>query len=317
MTVASRKQQERFVDWLVYIAVRIFVCVVQSLRIETCAALAKLISIVAVDCVRIRQRVVDENLERAFPELSPRQRTELSRAMWEHLVLMTCETAHVPRKLHRTNWHQFVRIHRKRELVRHLLDPRPTLLVSGHFGNFEVGGFVTGLLGFPSYTVARKLDNPWLDRYVNRFRSAHGQFIVPKEDSAHQIDRLLAAGAVLTLLGDQHAGVKGVWVDFFERPASSHKAIALFALTSQAPLLVGYAKRLNRPMRFEVGLSDFVDPRQCDPELAAVRPLTQWYNRQLEWIVRRDPQQYWWLHRRWKAAPPRRSPQVDPPQRAA
>jgi KDO2-lipid IV(A) lauroyltransferase len=291
-------------NWLVYLAVRLFVCIVQSLRIETCAVLAQLISVVAVDLVRIRQNVVDDNLRHVFPSLSSQGRLELSRAMWEHLVLMACETAHAPRKIHRTNWYRHVQIARKHELVRHLLDTRPTLMVSGHFGNFELGGFVTGVLGFPTYTVARRLDNPLLDRYVNRFRSANGQFIVPKENSARQIDHLLATGAALTLLGDQHAGAKGCWVDFFGRPASCHKAIALFALTSKAPLLVVYTKRLKRPMRFEVGLADVVDPVCCDSNLVGVRPLTQWYNRRLERLVHREPHQYWWLHRRWKGAPP-------------
>jgi KDO2-lipid IV(A) lauroyltransferase len=237
--------------------------------------------------------------------MEPAARRLLARRMWSHLLLMVCEVAHTPRKIHRTNWHRYVTIQQKRLLVRYLLGARPTLLVSGHFGNFELGGYVTGLLGFPTFTVARPLDNPFLDRFINRFRSAHGQYIVPKEKSAQQIDALLSRGATLSVLGDQHAGTKGCWVDFFGRPASCHKAIALFALTSKAPLLVAFARR-TAPLKFEVGLAGVSDPASAGDEQAGVVALTQWYNRCLERLITTAPEQYWWLHRRWKPpAPPR------------
>src|SRR6185436_19397024 len=121
---------------------------------------------------------------------------------------------------------------------------RPIVMVSGHFGNFEMGGYVAGLLGFPSHTVARTLDNPYLDRFIRRFREANGQFILPKNGSAGQIDSVLKSGGLLVALGDQHAGPKGCWVEFFGKPASYHKAISLFPLINGAPLLLVCARRL-------------------------------------------------------------------------
>lgn len=299
-----RKRQ--LTDWLVYLLVRVVVCFVQSVRIETCQVTARLLAVLANDILRVRGRVVDENLSAVFPELSATERTDLSRRMWEHLLLMGCEIFHAPRKIHRTNYQRYVRLERRREVVRYLLDPRPVLLVSGHFGNFELGGFITGLLGFPTFTVARPLDNPHLDRYINRFRSANGQYIFSNRGSSNQIDQILASGETLSLLGDQHAGPKGCWVDFFGRPASCHKAIALFTLTSGAPLLLGYCRRDGKPMRFEQSVAGIVDPRDDRPEVGGVKPLTQWYNQALEKAVRVAPEQYWWLHRRWKGTPPSR-----------
>ena len=83
-----------------------------------------------------------------------------------------------------------------------------------------------GILGFPTYTVARTLDNPYLDRFVNRFRAATGQHIIPKNGGYDQIVDVLARGGTMTFLADQYAGPKGCWVEFFGRPASAHKAIA-------------------------------------------------------------------------------------------
>jgi KDO2-lipid IV(A) lauroyltransferase len=162
------------------------------------------------------------------------------------------------------------------------------------------------MLGFPTFTVARPLDNIYLDRYVNRFRGAHGQFILPKQGSSAQIQAVLESGHALTLLGDQHAGSKGCWVDFFGHPASSHKAISLFSLASGAPLLVVYCRRNGGPLKLELGLAAVADPADDDPAVANVKTMTQWYNHQLEQIVRRSPEQYWWLHRRWKGEPPSR-----------
>jgi KDO2-lipid IV(A) lauroyltransferase len=265
-----------------------------------------MLAILANDILGVRRQVVNDNLASIFPELSARQRLDLGRRMWEHLLLMGCEIFHAPRKIHRTNYKHYVRIERQREIVRYLLDPRPVLLVSGHFGNFEMGGFITSLMGFHTYTVARPLDNPHLDRYINRFRSINGQHILSKQGSSNQIDEILASGKTLTLLGDQYAGPKGCWVDFFGRPASCHKAIALFTLTSGAPLLLGYCRRDGRPMRFEQSVVGVVDPRDLGEEVAGVKSLTQWYNRALEKAVTVAPEQYWWLHRRWKGTPPTR-----------
>jgi Kdo2-lipid IVA lauroyltransferase/acyltransferase len=293
-------------DWLVYVVVRVAVSIVQTMRLETCQQLARPLAYLACDVLRVRRGVVDENLRHVYPELAPHERRVLIRRMWEHLVLMACEIAHAPRCVHETNWREYFHfpIQQKRQFVTYLLEPRPIVLVSGHFGNFEITSYVAGLLGFPTYAIARRLDNPYLDRWVNAFRSVHGQFILPKDGSAGYIDAVLRSGGVIALLGDQHAGLKGCWVDFLGRPASCHKAVALFTLVSGAPLLVSYGKRVGGPLHFEIGLEAVADPRQPGPELANVKTLTQWYNQALERIIRSAPEQYWWVHRRWKNAPP-------------
>lgn len=294
-------------DWLVYVILRLFICIIQALRIETCHTVVRVLAIVATDVVRLRGRVVDDNLRNVFPEKSGKERRRMARRMWEHLFLMVCEIAHAPRKIHRSNWHEHVSIPNRREFVQYLLDPRPMLLVTGHLGNFEIGGFVTGLLGFPCFTIARTLDNPYLDRYVNTFRGAKGQYILSKNGSSSQVEGVLAAGATLSLLGDQQAGPKGCWVDFLGRPASCHKAIALFTLSSGAPLLVAGTTRRGKPMQFEIALLGLVDPKIPHEAMGGVAPLTQWYNERLGDAIRQDPAQYWWVHRRWKGEPPKRA----------
>ena len=297
---------KRVKDYLAYLLVRIFICIIQSLSIQTCESAARRLAWLFHDVLKIRGRVVSDNLKHAFPDRTDAQRRQLAREMWNHLFLMVCEVAHVPRKIHETNWRDYVTVHQIRDLTRHLLETRPTNIVSGHFGNFEVAGYMCGLFGFPSFTIARTLDNPHLNRFVNRFRGAHGQFILPKNGSSGTIEAVLAAGGIISLLGDQYAGPKGCWVEFMGRPASCHKALALFTLTSGAPMVVSYARRAGSPMKFEIGLGGVADPEKPDERQANVRTLTQWYNRSLETLIRKTPEQYWWVHRRWKGEPPRR-----------
>lgn len=309
---------QRVAQTIAYFAVRTVVCIVQASRLETCARWSGALAWVAYDLVRLRRKVIDENLRQAFPDWEEGRRQEAARQMWKHLFLMAAEVAHAPRRIHDTNWRDHVALHRPRELVDMLLSRRATILVSGHFGNFEMAGFVAGLLGVPTYAVARPLDNPYVHDYLTRFRSSTGQFLLPKDGSAAQIQAVLESGGALALLADQHAGPKGCWVDFFGRPASCHKALALFTLTNDAPMLVCFARRSGGPLQFEVGMAEMFDPREASERELGVAPVTQWYSQVLEREVRRAPEQYWWVHRRWRdPRPPRRKEKRRNPPAAA
>ncbi len=296
----------RLMDWLVYVLLRVFICVIQTLSLEACQFIARGLAILAADVVRLRHQVVEENLRHVFPEWNSARRRRFIRHMWEHLFLMVAEVAQARRKIHETSFRKYVTFTDKPLLVKYLLDPRPTVLVTGHYGNFEVAGYVLGMFGFPSFTIARKLDNPYLDRFLNRFRGSTGQYILPKQGCAPQVEAVLNSGGTLSLLGDQHAGDKGCWVEFLGRPASCHKAVAVFTLSSGAPQLVCYVRRTGRPMHFEIGIVGVADPATWDEALAGVKPLTRWYNQRMEEMILAAPEQYWWVHRRWKGQPPKR-----------
>jgi KDO2-lipid IV(A) lauroyltransferase len=291
---------QRIVDYAAYLAVRAAVCLIQSASLETCQAWSRRLGWMLWHVVRLRRQIVDANLLIAFPRSSPRERATIAVGMWEHLLLMVAEIAHAPRKIHRTNWRRLTQIPDMELMARRLLDRRPVVLISGHLGNFEMGGYMLGLHGFPTHTIARTLDNPYLDRWINQFRAATGQYMLAKDGSSREIDELLKRGGTLALLGDQHAGKAGVWVDFFGKPASTHKAVALFTLASQAPTATVANLRTGGPLQFEMCLAEFVDPADPGFDLGTVPLLTEWYTRQLEELIRATPQQYWWLHQRWR-----------------
>jgi KDO2-lipid IV(A) lauroyltransferase len=286
----------------VYLAVRVFICVVQALQMETCQKVAAGLATLFSSVLRVREKTLDDNLRHAFPQMSDAERRRLTWRMWEHLFLLVVEIAHAPRKIHETNWREYLQFvgDASSRLTGLLLSDRPVIIVSAHFGNFEMAGYLLGILGFPTYTVARTLDNPRIDAFLNRFRSRTGQHMIPKKGGYEQIVETLARGLPMTFLADQYAGSKGCWVDFFGRPASAHKAIALFALNHDAPLVVGYGERAGRPLHYRMGMEAGADPRSGQDCVKSVPQLTQWYTSHLESVIRRAPEQYWWLHRRWK-----------------
>lgn len=297
----------RILDYAAYFALRVLICIVQALPLEVCEQCASGLATLFTRFIPMRRKVIEENLRTAFPKITPAEIDRLTWAMWRHLFLLGIEVAHAPRKIHRTNYREYLRIPEIEQVVRNMMAGRPVVVISGHYGNFEMGGYLLGLLGFPTHSVARKLDNPYLDRFVNDFRGRTGQHILGKKGSGEDIEKLLESGGTLALLGDQHAGEKGCWVEFFGRPASTHKAVALFSLTFQALTMVNYVRRTGGAFQYDLRLQDSVDPAAPDFPYGSVPLFSEWYTRCLEQMIVTAPEQYWWVHRRWKGEPPKRA----------
>ncbi len=294
-------------DFAAYALVRVLIAIVQTLPTDMGDSICRGLARLATGPLRIRRRITQENLSHCFPHATPLELQRLTRAMWHHLLLMSLEVAWAQRRLHLCNWSDHVQFRDNKALLRYLLSDRPTVLVTGHFGNFEIGGYVIGLMGFPSTSIARRLDNRFLDDWVGRFRAARGQFMVDKIGCAPLIEEHLRNGGTLSLLADQHAGEKGCWVNFLGIPASCHKALALFTMSSGAPMITGYTRRIDGvPMKFESGCVAVADPQNdADGVCESVTRLTQWYNAKLADAIRPAVEQYWWLHRRWRTPPER------------
>ena len=139
---------------------------------------------------------------------------------------------------------------------------RPMIFLTGHYGNWELAGYLFGMFGFPTVSVARTLDNPYLERYLRSFRERTGQSLIPKTGGFDQMVEVLQNNRALSFLADQDAGQRGLFVDFFGRPASTHKAIALLAIEHKAPVAVGVARRIGPGFRYEIRCEDVIDPAE-------------------------------------------------------
>jgi KDO2-lipid IV(A) lauroyltransferase len=308
-----------------YVAFRVVVCLVDMLPLRASIRLAEMLAFVMHRLLPrklTRYDVARDNIRQAFgTKYSDVQIDDIIRRMWVHLFRMIAEIVQVRRKLRLYNCADVVEFKRRDEAVRRLCSGRPVITVSGHFGNWEVATGTFGMFGFPMGVVARDLDNPHLHRWFEKFRQETGHRLISKKGGGADMLATLERRGHLALLGDQDAGSTGLFVDFFGKPASTFKSIALVALEYQAHITVGYAIRLpddfekNRWVRYEIGCADFIDAEQYQgPD--AVREITQRFTQALEKAIRLAPEQYFWVHRRWKSVPRERGKRVGRKQAA-
>jgi Kdo2-lipid IVA lauroyltransferase/acyltransferase len=303
------KLRSRTADYAVYLLVRVTVCFVQVLSWDGALALARGLAWLVYHLNPRHRRVAAENLHHAFPALDASARDALVRATYEHLLTVVVEMIRLPRTLTRANHARYIEC-RPEDLGRLQVwwaSNRPMLVIAGHFGNWEVLSYLTGLLGFRGGIIARRLDNPYLDRFLATFRKKTGLVLLDKSRDYERILGTLARGGALGMLGDQDAGRRGLFVDFFGRPASTFKSIALLSLEYAAPIFVLGAARVGHPLRYRIYVEEIIAPEEYAGRADAPRAITQRYTAALERMVRRHPEQYFWLHRRWKHQPQARS----------
>jgi Kdo2-lipid IVA lauroyltransferase/acyltransferase len=300
------KPRSATADYAVYLVARTILCIVQMLTLPASRRLAGLLAWLAYHLDKRHRLVADDNLRAAFAgQFDARARDQMVRGVYRHFCSILVEIAHLPRKFHSETWRRYLKLENGAAIVEGLLADRPLLLVTGHFGNWEMGGYLLGLLGFSTYAIARKLDNPYLnDFFLHRFRQRTGQKILYKDGDFERIQSVLAANGAIATLGDQDAGARGQFVDFFGRPASTHKAIALLALEYNATMVVIGSPRIGEPMRYMITAEEVIRPEEYAGRSDAVRAITQRFTTALERLARQWPEQYFWLHRRWKHEPP-------------
>jgi KDO2-lipid IV(A) lauroyltransferase len=180
---------------------------------------------------------------------------------------------------------------------------RGVLVATAHLGNWELSAFAHAWLTGPMHIVVRPLDNPYIDALVERYRGLSGNRIIRKREAAREILRALYAGQAVGVLIDQNtAPEEGVFVDFFGRKACAGSAFVKFAHRTGAAVVPGYALWSARDKRYVL---------RFYPEIKMtgdVQADTQRVHSHLEAVIREYPDQWLWIHRRWKTRPPGEPP---------
>lgn len=302
------KARKWWVDYAVYLAVRSIVCVIQAVPQNVALTFAWVLARAAYTFDKRHRKVADENLRHAFgDQLTDEQRSARVLAVYHHFARVIVEIALIPRKLHINNWKKYVTFHGVEPALQGFLGQRPVILVTGHFGNWEMAGYLIAALGVEGHAIARTLDNPYLNAFLLRFRQGTGQTILNKNGDFDKIERVLANNGVLVSVADQSAGPKGYFVPFFGRLASTHKAIAILAMKFNALIILGYAYRDQPGFHYKVGCSRILDPADYAGRSNAAMEITRELSTILESVIREAPDQYLWLHNRWKHQPPARA----------
>lgn len=292
------------VAWLLYIAVRAAFAVMQMFPIGWNLQTARILArIWAVVMPRHRQRAV-ANLSAAFGRVYPMSRmSRLADLCLESVTMFVVEAICLPRLINAFTWSRYIKLVNFEDALRLILSGKGAIFVTGHYGSFEVMGHLLAALGFDMTAVMRPLDNVYLNRFIVASRGTHGLTLLDKKGAMNSAGELLADGALLAFIGDQDAGRKGIFVDFFGRPASTYKSIALLAMATGAPIVVGYARRRGNAARYEVGVPRIIYRHEWDQQSDPLRWITQEYTSAIESFVREAPEQYLWIHRRWKSMP--------------
>lgn len=253
--------------------------------------------------VRLRRADVDRHLGWAFPDATAVWRRRVARASYAHLgreaaVLLRADRWPPDVVRERT---RMVGFEAFRDTAR---AGRGVVLLTGHLGNWEIGGAAIAAHGVPLDVVGKGMSNRRFQDDLFAMRARLGMRVIEMGEASREALRSLGAGRVVALLADQQAHRGGVLVPFFGRPASTARGPALFAIRSGAPVFVAFALReAGGEPRYEVAFERLAFTPTGDVDADVIALLTG-YGAALEAAIRKAPEQYFWQHRRWKNAPP-------------
>jgi KDO2-lipid IV(A) lauroyltransferase len=251
---------------------------------------------------RGRNRAID-NLKASFPEKDQKWIEQTGMRSFQQIVMLVIDILFTPRLVRRDNWDKYSTYSNIENLKWQMQGGQPFIMVTGHYGNFEIIGYLLGVFGFNIYSIARPLDNKFINKWLYGVRERMGQKIIDKKGATDKMNQLMEQDATLCFIADQDAGKKGVFVDFFSRQASTYKSIALLAINYNRPIAIGGSRRVGDRFFFEIECSRIIYPHEWADKDDPLKWITQEYTTALENLIRKDPSQYWWLHRRWKTRP--------------
>jgi KDO2-lipid IV(A) lauroyltransferase len=282
----------RFLGWLPHRWARSF-----------CAALALLAHAL---WPRLR-RVGLFNLRLAFPEWQDRERRRVVAGLFRNFGRMLADFAHFP-NWNRENIEQLIIYDGFENYERARSLGKGVLFLTGHFGNWELGSFAHGVYGYPCHFVVRELDNPLLDALINRYRCLSGGKDIEKRDFAREVLRAFKHGEAVGILIDQNmAATEGVFVDFLGRLACTTTGPARIVRKTEVPVVLGLVIWDSKLGKYRLRFDSVEWIKREDPE-EEILINTANFTRRIEEYVRRYPDQWLWVHRRWKTRPPGEPP---------
>jgi KDO2-lipid IV(A) lauroyltransferase len=289
---------KNIIHLLSYLLVRATSLILAVLPLGFAYLIARVIGNFAWHVLRYRRQIVMDNLQIAFGrEMSKSQLEEIAAESYKQIATSFIELLIGP-KLQKEI--QRILQAEQIELIQELLRQGHGLItVTGHLGGWELQAAAAATVIAESLTVAAvQQSNPYINRFITKRRNAMGMQVAGTKEAMKLLLKALRNHQVIGLAADQNAGAHAVFVDFFGKTAATHPGPAQLALKFNAPMLVAVAVRIG-PAQFKI-LAQQVEIKEDD----TVKTLTQRHVKILESFIRQYPEQYFWLHRRWKTRPP-------------
>lgn len=282
-----------------YAALRSAVAAMERLSFARAGTLGEKIGRLGYAPLKIRRGVVEKQLTAVFPEKDAAEIERIARAAYGHLGRTTIETAILPSYRRTQILDLFEEVNGWSIVQERLARGKGLILVTGHLGNWELGGAYLAARGLPIDAVARHMNNPLFDVYLTATRQRIGMTVVHDDQAVKRVPRSLRSGRAVAFLVDQGAiGLASSWVPFFGRYAKTPRGPAVFALRLGAPIVFGVA--LRQPSGKYQLTFEPIDVQDTGDRDADVDRIVTDYTATLERWVRRAPEQYLWHHRRWK-----------------
>ena len=239
------------------------------------------------------------NLRCAFPEKDMEELIRIAKGVYRNLAITAAEFFDLP-SITKENLHEWVELEGLEHFEAGIAQGKGLLTIIAHFGNWELMPVTGPLFLKSSYIVYRPLDSPVLDNIVEHVRTINGNVMVPKGGSGKQIMTLLKENQCIGILSDQNVSAReGVFVDFFGRPACTGAGLAVLALRSGAPVLPMFMAR-QKSGKYKFILKPLVEISRTGDYEADLLENTQRFTKVVEDIVREYPDQWFWIHQRWK-----------------
>lgn len=250
--------------------------------------------------ISVKHRLITlHNLTRAFPDKPLKEITRLARESYVSAALVVADFFDIP-YLNKDNLHQWISIEGLDNYKEARKEGKGVLLFGAHFGNWEIGNAALAIMTHPFVFVYRFFDSPLLERAITGVRASYGNVSLSKENAMRPMIRLLKKGSTINLLIDQNvASYEGVFVDFFGRKSCSTPGLALLASHTKAPVLPVFTRRLSDG-RYLLEIGRKVDIVRSGNRDADVLINTQHFAKIIEDHIRKYPEQWFWVHQRWK-----------------
>jgi KDO2-lipid IV(A) lauroyltransferase len=271
-------------------------------------SVARVISVMVAKCLFFfrppLRRAAGFNLRLAFPELPESARHDIVKHMVRNIGWMAVEFARLPR-YKRGNIEETIVVEGFGNFAAAEQRGKGVLLLTGHMGAWELAPFAHALYSNPIYFLVRPIDNPRVDALVNRYRCASGNRPIKKNESARTILRILNEGGVIGVLADQNTiPTEAVFADFFGIPAATTSGIARLARRTGVAVVPAYDYWDPKIGKYRLCYEPALDLTTTTDEQSDVCNYSARFNQIIENYVRRFPDQWLWVHRRWKNRPP-------------
>lgn len=263
--------------------------------------LANVFAFILQHVVKYRRKVILENLKKVYGENLPQDEKKLVKAIYRNFTYLWFEVLQT-KKIIRSNFDLHFKSHNFELLTNTLAENKGAIIMAGHLGNFEWISIYLGIKDIPFAAIAKKVKNKYIDEFMRNTRERNGCKVIYTKTALRQGLKFLRLKKVLAIAADQDARKKGIFVDFLGQPSSTALGPAIFQLKSGAPMLFIAAIR-TKYAHFDVYFDKIDVRRGLLFSDESIHEITQAHVTVLEQWIRKYPEQWFWMHKRWKSKP--------------